>query len=222
MYRVFKCTLCGKCCQSSPISILPHEKNILERLARLLGLKIVFKPGYRLFDRISRRYIALSYVMELVNSKCVFLDRDNKCIIHGIYKPLICRSYPYVPKQVRYNIINELRIVFSTVEYGLSIECPVIKDDQLYMDKILGNREALLEYLGKEIKVAEEMEKIRNNLLSLLSSLWSRGLVELIDHSGFNAPIINLYDLLRKYYPSIPYILNIDLVLKKIRSMEGM
>ncbi len=217
MNKTFKCTLCGLCCSKSPISLLPHEDKILSILASKLGLPYKSKPGYKLFDRIRRSYIALSYAMELVDGKCVFLTKDNLCLIQDIYKPFICRSFPYVPKQVRYNIVWGLKTIFATTDYGLSVECPVIREDKEYVNKILGaNPQLLRRYLLNEIKAAEEMERTRMTLLSMLSDLWRQGYIDIIDDPRVNAPVLNLYDLLRKYYPNLPYLLGIDKVLQKI------
>ncbi|OYT38796.1 MAG: zinc/iron-chelating domain-containing protein, partial [Desulfurococcales archaeon ex4484_58] len=56
----------------SPISLLPHEDLILYRLAEKYGLEYRSRPGYRVFDAKNGVYIALSYVMDLVNGKCTF------------------------------------------------------------------------------------------------------------------------------------------------------
>ena len=204
----------------SPISILPHEDIVLRRIAEKLGLPYKSTPGYRVFDRLRRSYIALSYVMELVNGKCIFLSREGKCIIHDIYKPLICRSFPYVPKQVRYNIIWGVKTIYATAEYGLSIECPVIREDSNYITSLLEKGSFhLSKYMEFEVKAANEMEKTRYLLLSMLSELWRKGEVDLVEDPRVKAPVLNLYDLLRKYYPNLPYLLNVDKALSKIHSV---
>jgi Fe-S-cluster containining protein len=215
----FKCILCGICCMKTPVSILPHEDIILRRLAERLGLPYKSRPSYRVFDRIRRSYIALSYTMELVDNKCVFLTRDNLCMIQDIYKPLICRSYPYVPKHVQYNIVWGMKLIFPSVDYGISIECPVIQRDREYIESILARDKRLLrEYLRDEFKAAEEMERIRTHLLYLLSELWRRGVVDLVENPGVDAQTLNLYSVLREYYPDLPYQLGIDRVLLRLRS----
>ncbi|MCD6301852.1 MAG: YkgJ family cysteine cluster protein [Staphylothermus sp.] len=216
---MFKCTLCGICCKASPVSLLPHEDFILRMLANKLGLPYKSRPGYKVFDAKRRLNIALSYVMELVDGKCVFLTKGNKCLINFIYKPLICRSYPYVPKNVKYTISLDYKLIFATAEYGLSIKCPVIEDDQdkiaYYMNKYFHWSKI---YMPNEYKAAMEMEEKRNLMLKLLSQLWASGVVDLRDENH-NAPIINLYDLLRTYYPNIPYILEIDKIYRETKDM---
>lgn len=198
----------------SPISLLPHEDRILSILSRKLGLPYRSKPGYKVFDRIRKSYIALSYAMELVDNRCVFLSRDNLCMIQKIYKPLICRSFPYIPRQVRYNIVWNIKTIFATVDYGLSTICPVIKEDKKNLGKILEyNPEFIKKYLFNEYRAGNEMENIRAFLLSMLSDLWRQGYVDITDDPRIKAPVINLYDLLRKYYPNLPYLLNIDEIL---------
>lgn len=187
---------------------------MLRTLAVVYGVKYKSTPGYRVYDRIHRSYIALSYTMELIDGKCPFLSQDNRCTLHYVYKPLICRSFPHVPRQVRYNIVWGLRVIYASVEYGVSIECPVVKRDKQYIEALLA-KGSLDEYLGSEKIASLEMEKARNTLLSLLSELWRKGVVELSENPGIRAPVINLYDLLRKYYPNLPYILGISRVLER-------
>jgi Fe-S-cluster containining protein len=219
LYKVFKCTLCGECCKASPISLLPFEDSILRILAYKLNRPYHSKPGYLVYDERRGVNIALSYTMELVNGRCPFLTRNNLCMINNIYKPLICRSYPYVPKQVRYTISVDYKIIFATTDYGLSIKCPVIRDDREYIEELMRKNPLWpMIYMPNEYKAAMEMEEKRNLLLRLLSELWRRGLVELAD-KRVDAPVVNLYDILRRYYPNLPYVLGINNVYEKIRSI---
>jgi len=215
--KTFMCAMCGSCCTKSPISILPHEEVVLRTLAEKLGLPYKSTPGYRVFDKARQAYIALSYAMELFNGKCPFLTEDSKCMIQYIYKPLICRSFPYVPRHVRYNIVWSAKLIYPTVEYAVSLECPVIKKNSSYIETLykLGYR-YLWSYFKREFTAAEEMESVRQTLLLMLSELWRRGVVEIGENPQTRAPVINLYELLREYYPDLPYMLSINTVLKNI------
>ncbi len=220
--KVFKCTLCGECCRASPVTILPYEEVILRELAGMLNKPYKSRPGYRVFDRRSNVWIALSYAMELVDGKCVFLRDDNLCMINDLYKPLICRSYPYVPREIRYTIDDNSKTVFSTAEYGLSIKCPVIRDDRDYLVDLISRYPNWPQiYLPNEYKAALEFEEKRSLLLRLLSQLWMRGIVDLGGRGPSYAPVVNLYDLLRRFYPNLPYILGIDEILRKARGVIG-
>ncbi len=216
----FKCTLCGICCKASPVSLLPYEDVILRLIAQKLGLPYRSRPGYRVFDQRSKTWIALSYAMQLVDGKCVFLTKDDLCMINNIYKPLICRSYPYVPKQIRYTLSLDFKMIFSVADYGLSIKCPVIEEDQYYISMLMRKYPNWATiYMPNEYKAAQEFEEKRRLLLELLSQLWMRGIVELRENGFEGAPIVNLYEVLRRFYPNLPYILEIDKVLKKLREM---
>ncbi len=208
--KTFRCTLCGLCCRSSPISILPHEDYILRALAKRFGVKYRSRPGYRVFDRRTGRDIALSYVMELVDGRCPFLRQDDLCMIQGIYKPLICRSFPYVPKQVRYIISDEMKLIFAKVEYGISSACPVIKQDK---ETIIGLMTATPQwyrlYFPQEYRAAVEMEEKRSLMLRLLSKLWASRIVDIDSGRGGTHNTINLYELLRTYFPNLPYIIGV-------------
>lgn len=216
--KTFRCTRCGLCCRSSPISILPHEDYILRALAERLGVEYRSRPGYRVFDRRTGRDIALSYVMELVDDRCPFLRQDDLCMIQDIYKPLICRSFPYVPKQVRYIISNELKLVFAKVEYGISSACPVImQDKEIIMGLMHVTPLWYRLYFPQEYVAAMEMEEKRSLMLRLLSKLWSSGIVDIDSGREEAHNIINLYELLRTYFPNLPYIIGLGETINRIR-----
>lgn len=211
----FKCVVCGLCCTFSPISILPHEDVVLRHLAKFFGLGYSSEPGYTIYDSIHGVNLALSYVFHLgPNGRCIFLREDNTCRIHNIYKPLICRSYPYVPKHVRYNISDSERIIVATSDYGISLTCPIVKRDKAALEKYAANPAIIIHYMKDEYNAAMRMEEIRNFLLYLLSLLWREGLVDL-KPSRPSAPVINLYQFLRAYFPDLPTKLNIDMIFKQ-------
>jgi len=207
---VFKCKMCGHCCKKSPVSLLPHEDILLRRLAEFFNLEYRSTPGYKFYDALSRSYIAVSYVMELVDNKCVFL-RDNKCLIHDIYKPFICRCFPYVPRSVKYNIVWSSKVIYHTVEYGISSECTFMKEYGSFLRNILEHDSSYIyRFLGREINVAREMEEKRLILLNMLSNAWRNGRVELAEGSCSTNRVVNLYEFLRTIYPDLPYFLGFN------------
>lgn len=221
----FKCILEGLCCRLSPITIQSFEAIILAEIARKLGLRISIKPSYKVYEKINRIYLVLSYVLELDKDRgaCPFL-KNNKCLIHNIYKPLICRSFPYAPKQVKYLYNEELKFVTAHVEYGLSTKCPVIKKDKKYLDKLMKyTPTALYQYMPNEYHSAIEAENKRLLILKLLSKLWRRGFINIVPAEKaykYNAPYVNVYVFLQKHYPNLPYILGINRVLEKIKNTK--
>jgi len=65
---------------------------ILQRLAERLGAPVVFTPAYKVADAKSGLRVAISYLMHLDDEgKCPFLE-GTSCMVHGLYKPLTCRS----------------------------------------------------------------------------------------------------------------------------------
>ncbi len=219
--RRFRCLLEGDCCRMSPITIFPFEKPILERLAEKLGVEIVIRPGYTVYDRVSGYRIALSYVLELdEEGRCPFLTRGNLCSIHRYYKPYTCRTYPYVPREVRYMFVKEARLIYARVEYGLSMHCPVIKRDREYIDRMLAADPFFIaKYMPEEYMAALEAEDKRRTLLAALTSLWRRGIVELEASENVEAQVLNLYELLRKYYPGLPLELGLHRVHEVLRRL---
>jgi Fe-S-cluster containining protein len=201
----------------SPISLLPHEEVVLKRLAQILGVDVEFSPGYRVYEAISGVNLALSYVMHLTSEKkCPFLV-GNKCSIHYIYKPYICRSFPYIPKHVRYSIDETNKYITASADYGVSLACHIIKKDREWLERLGGNSVVLYYYLKNEYMAAREAENVRALFLSLLSKLWRDGLVEL-QAARENAPVANLYELLRQFYPDLPNVIGIDKVVARVRN----
>jgi Fe-S-cluster containining protein len=88
----WSCISCGRCCGIWDIPITPQEKARIERL-KIPGFDFktqnYFIPvkGHRLF------------VIKKDGKSCVFLDKDNYCVIHKHHgeavKALACRMYPY-------------------------------------------------------------------------------------------------------------------------------
>lgn len=193
------------CCTSSPVSILPHEDVILSFIARKIGVEYASRPGYTVYDAVNDINLALSYVMLLGrNSRCVFLNSSNLCLLHDIYKPYICRSYPYVPRQVKYAFDEESKLISAQVDYGLSTACPVVESNKSILEKyVKHDPHYLLFYVGQEYTVALEMESDRQTLLSLLSYLWKTGTVEL-ETKKTGTRTVNLYEFLRGYFPDLP------------------
>jgi len=213
---VFKCDMCGECCRISPISLLPHEEAVLRELSRVIGVNIKLTPGYTVYDAISGVNIAFSYILHLnEKSSCPFLA-GNKCSIHNIYKPYICRSFPYIPRHVRYSIDDVNKYITAEADYGLSLACHIVKRDREILEKYGVKHNILTRYLQDEYLASIETENIRLLFLYLLSVLWREGIVD-VKPSAPNAQVISLYEFLRKYFPELPSRLNLDRVLVWVR-----
>ncbi|WFO75328.1 YkgJ family cysteine cluster protein [Desulfurococcaceae archaeon MEX13E-LK6-19] len=221
----FRCLRKGYCCKLSPISLLPFEEYLLKVAAEKLDIKCVITHGYTVFDRRTRSHIALSYVLELNNGKCPFLDSDNKCLLHNSYKPLVCRAFPYIPREVRYLYNTDMRIIIAYTEYGLSRKCPVIEASINYISRFMNvNPMYLSMYMPSEVKAAMEMERKRGIIMRLLSNLWKKGLVDL--EPGEKNPtnkdnVVNVYDILRAYYPDLPYILGVHEAIASLKVLTS-
>lgn len=209
--------MCGSCCSKSPISILPYEDVILRSLAEKYHVEYSSYPGYRVFDTRNEIFIALSYVIDTKGGACPFLY-GNKCLIHYEYKPLICRSFPYVPVRVSYSIIPELKIISAQAEYRVSLLCNFVKNNESTLRKLIEDSNGLMLHhvFEEQIRTALEMDSIRNTLLNLLSSLWRSGVVDICDTVKTGRTIINLYEFLRMHFPQLPYVLGINKVLNKL------
>lgn len=212
---VFSCDLCGLCCKMSPISVLPHEEVVLRRLGREINVTVSFTHGYTVYEAVSGVNLALSYVMQLVDGQCPFLE-NNKCRLHYIYKPYICRSFPYIPRHVRYSIDDINKYIAASTDYGLSLACHIVKRDREILERHRNNPGLIVHYLKYEYLASIEAEKIRSLLLTSLSKLWREGLVEIKSNKP-SAPVVNLYEFLRQFYPDLPNILGMDKIVYRVK-----
>lgn len=218
---VFKCEMCGLCCRMSPISLLPHEAVVLEWLADKMELRFECVHGYVVYDALSGMNLAFSYIMQLNNGHCPFLE-GNKCRIHNIYKPYICRSFPYTPKHVKYHMDDVNKYIMASTEYGLSLACSVVKKHKEVLEKYWfrdnESPDKILQHYFKDgYLAAVEGDNTRSLLLTLLSKLWRDGLAD-IRQANITAPVVNLYEYLRRFYPDLPNILRIDKIVHKVRA----
>ena len=203
--EVFKCIEgCGLCCRLSPITVFPHEVIILEKLAKEFDIDLKFRVGYRFIDLKHGIRIAISYIMELIDGICPFLDEKTmKCKIHSIYKPLTCRSFPYVPKVIRYILDHEHKYLDFDLEIAISTACPVIKKfPEILINRLCYDAKFAAKYFPNEYKACIESIKIRKLYLTTLSTLWRLNVIELTEDSGiYPYPVVNAYLFIRQFFP---------------------
>jgi Fe-S-cluster containining protein len=203
---VFACMPhCALCCRTSPVTVLPHEVYILQRLAEKLGVNVVFTPAYKVADVKSGVRIAMSYLMHLdEEGKCPFLD-GTECMVHSLYKPLTCRSFPYLPKVIRYELDPVSREIRIDVKFVMSTLCPVVRKDLTPADAAkMSNINMAVKYAPQEAKVALKTLEKRYLYAKILSGLWKRGAVELDDESKYPFyPVVNGFAFIRRFYPEL-------------------
>ncbi len=166
-------------------------------------VQVSFSYDYAVYDLKSNSKIILTYYMLLDDDgKCPFLTGFNRCLIHDVYKPLVCRSFPYVPSEVRYFYNTNVKLLFHRSKYGLSSACKFIKTYKEYIDsKLSQDPHFLYKFARASLEAARSLEELRTKYLSTLSSLWRLGLVELIfeNHSG-GIPC-DAYTFIRRFIP---------------------
>lgn len=196
---------CALCCRASPVTVLPHEVYVLQRLAKELGVAVVFTPAYRVADLKSGLRIALSYLMHLnEEGKCPFLE-GTKCKIHDLYKPLTCRSFPYLPKVIKYSVDPIAREIHIEVRFVMSTLCPVIRRDLTPKDVAkMSNINIAVKYAPRETEAALKTLEERYFYAKVLSELWKRGLVELAEEDKYPFfPVVNGFAFIRRFYPEL-------------------
>ncbi|HID80377.1 MAG TPA: YkgJ family cysteine cluster protein [Ignisphaera sp.] len=193
--------MCGTCCRNTPITLLPHEAVILETLGKELGVSVTIEPGFTLVDSKKRIRIALSYVLKPKEGVCPFLD-NNRCSIHNLYKPLICRSFPLVPIHVKYFIDTKTLRIVHISRYGLSSICPSVKD----MAKEYGNEtySTIPHIFPDEYEAYYIMESLRMSYMHALSRLWQNAVLGLLSYEEKygDLPLVNAYILLKPFVDS--------------------
>jgi Fe-S-cluster containining protein len=196
---------CALCCRASPVTVLPHEVYVLESLARDLDVRVKFAPAYTLLDAVSGVRVALSYLMLLDDEgKCPFL-RGTKCLVHDLYKPLTCRSFPYLPKVIKYELDPVAKEIRMEINFVMSTLCPVVKSDLSPRDLVkMRDIRIAVQYAPKEVEVARETVEKRLLYARILSDLWQKGYVELQDgaNSPFH-PVVNGFAFIRRFRPEL-------------------
>jgi len=202
---------CALCCRTSPVTVLPHEVYLLQRLAERLGTPVVFTPAYKVADVKSGLRVAISYLMHLdEEGKCPFLE-GTRCMVHGLYKPLTCRSFPYLPKVIRYELDPTSREIRIDVKFVMSTLCPVVRRDLAPADVAkMSSIHIAVKYAPRETEVALKTLEKRYLYAKVLSELWKRGAVELDDEGKYPFyPVVNGFAFIRRFYP--------ELTLEKLR-----
>ncbi|MBP1448410.1 MAG: YkgJ family cysteine cluster protein [Thermoproteus sp.] len=203
---MFRCAPdCALCCRVSPVTVLPHEVYVLDSLAKDLGVAVRFSPAYTLADRYSGVRVALSYLMHLdEEGKCPFL-RGTRCLVHDLYKPLTCRSFPYLPKVIKYELDPAAREIRMEINFVISTLCPVVKADLTPGDVLrMSNVRVAAKYAPREVEVAKEAVDKRFFYARALSDLWRKDLVDLVDgREQPHWPVVNGFSFLRRFKPEL-------------------
>ncbi len=198
----FKCLKCGKCCKMSPISLLPHEKIILENLSKRLGIEVSFSYDYYIHDARHNYNIVLTYHLNLEDGKCPFLSSDSKCLLQNYYKPLVCRAFPYIPSKVEYVYDTRIKVLGCKTSYAISTACTYISKLKDKLSTKIKSPYEIRKFMLEEFSAAAEMELKRRLVLSYISFLWKRGALNLTFSNSPGIPI-NAFSLIRKYFPYI-------------------
>jgi Fe-S-cluster containining protein len=187
--------------------VLPHEALILRELAQSLERNVKFTPGYVVLDAKNEVRIALSYLMYLdPSNRCPFLAPDRSCMIHGLYKPLTCRSFPYLPRVIRYSVDPQDKSVDFTVEFVVSTLCPVTREySRREAEAIVRSRQIAVRVMPNEARAALETIRARKMYAEALTVLWRSGIVELKGTGygdGVHWPLVNGYEFIRRFIPT--------------------
>ncbi len=216
--KSFKCEPnCALCCKLSPITVLPHEVYLLQREAEELGVEVMFSPSYIVVDELNKIRIVLSYLLMLNGrGECPFL-RGTKCLVHDSYKPLTCRSFPYLPRIIRYSMDVATKTIDFDVSFVASYACPVVKRD----DPSYGNGDMRI-YFKNEVPSAQEAIALRKFYAATLTQMWRSGAIELTDEDGRTVPypLVNGYFFIRQRMPMITLNVINDIALKARRGTE--
>lgn len=84
----FECVHCGECCKQK--GAFRFLKSDIERISSYLGLTFNgFCDKYKITNIQNQLYF-------MENFDCIFLDKNNKCIINEV-KPFFCKNYiPFI------------------------------------------------------------------------------------------------------------------------------
>ncbi|MBN1437531.1 MAG: YkgJ family cysteine cluster protein [Sedimentisphaerales bacterium] len=114
----YNCIRCGGCCRGFLVAVRADERRAIEDLAD-------WRSRLDVADLwVSHRGSGGSYALaKRSDGSCVFLDRNNLCLIHKEFgaeaKPLACQLYPFVITPIG----DEIRI-------GLRFDCPAVEQNE--------------------------------------------------------------------------------------------
>jgi len=87
---IFKCQMCGTCCQTKFLCLYPSEMIRADFYAHELKIKLDLEPLRAILDEMSQKIIVLIY--RIKERPCPFLS-NNKCLIQA-HKFIACEKYP--------------------------------------------------------------------------------------------------------------------------------
>lgn len=147
----FSCTKCGKCCSDSKTFVnLTYQDIIRFHKGLKMDLKELMQVvGFYTFKDVNlEEFMAqmvytpietekgLAYIglIKDKDSRCVFLNEDNKCKVHP-YRPSICRSFPltYLMSEDNKKISGTIGYTQKGIEYcpGIKKSSPIIKKKKM-------------------------------------------------------------------------------------------
>jgi Fe-S-cluster containining protein len=185
----FLCDKCGNCCRNfkGVIYLSIHELNTIADNLNLT-LEEVFNKFVHIErenavlngDKINLCYLAINQI----NDKCVFLDRNNHCLIDD-YKPFLCKLFPFwsiiIEDKEKFGNYMELCKGFGNKDgmyYGKEEIEKMLATEEKYLQQL--NRVALimdeideteilrilLEEMDLEAKIDDEaLDYLKNNLM---------------------------------------------------------
>ncbi|MHA1752082.1 MAG: YkgJ family cysteine cluster protein [Candidatus Helarchaeota archaeon] len=161
----FKCKQCAECCKKwkGTIYISIYEvKLIAEKLnltlEELFNKFIHFEEEKCVYcgQELNLTYLAVNQI----NNRCIFLDKNDKCIIHE-FKPFLCKIFPF------WSIIMENKTKFE--EYSELCSGVNTPDGDYYtkdqIRKFLINEENYLQNLNRIALIMNSIDE--NEILAL-------------------------------------------------------
>ncbi|HEV8548378.1 MAG TPA: YkgJ family cysteine cluster protein [Polyangiaceae bacterium] len=107
----FRCTGCGKCCNTAPELSVPELFRHQHRFIGRLGVRRVPRLARDgTFDDARSDLLLFTHAWyDEASARCPALDADGRCAIHDDHKPLVCRIAPLdalVPDGLQHQVLE--------------------------------------------------------------------------------------------------------------------
>ena len=99
-----KCKKCGNCCRNILFSTKEEGYVKSEEFFKKMQKKYPYYRNYRISGRIENEK---GFQNGALTFECRFISKNNRCKIYW-FRPLYCRDYPFINKELIYNGVEML------------------------------------------------------------------------------------------------------------------
>jgi len=133
--KYFECKRCGNCCREIPVELTDED---VAHICKHLGIKK--------FEEFESKYMDEKAIGNYLKTPCPFLDeKANTCNIYE-HRPIVCRFYPFVERELLWqihwcpmgsDIIQKILNTFPTLLENSRAEKPHVEAELQSIGKVI-------------------------------------------------------------------------------------